>query len=290
MEEIFENMEKIEKFGFEVINDYDKLFNKLYEINNTNLITTGRYQFPISNNYFVTILNTENEKFNNFFDYIFDEKREKDINFDLKTKNNLSWEREQFYFIEPEKTNIVTLGKDIDQVIDIINDSNGEINIILDISFLVNFINKLKDKEIEDHLFDFIIYKLCLSSNRNISNFIIFDGENKYNIENLLYEKIKTIINTKYISPKINKSIVVYKKITSDDTKLYWNILSENDLSIKIKLIENDDMINNFYYGTVNNDESFISEIKIKDILKTNVFELEKNPGIVINVFSLLNN
>jgi hypothetical protein len=280
--------------NFKIISSYDELFNKLYYINGKNLITISEYQIPISNQYYIMIIDNEKEKFNGFFKYIFDEQRETSINFELDTtldselSKNLAWDKEQFYFMNMEKSNIIELGRDLDKIKEIVDDSNGGLHIIIDINYLINFITKLKNSNIQAHLYDLIIHKL--SNYTNLSNLIIFDDENKYQPTNLLFEQIKTRINNKYISSMADNIIIVYKQIKEDDYKLYWNKVNMSDISVKINQIENNDVFDNFYYGMVNNRESFICEIKINNILKNNIFELDTNPGIVLDTIDLINN
>ncbi len=275
-----------------IINDYDILFNKLYEINTSDLIMVEQLQIPISNKYYVMLFDNKKEKMNNFLNYIFDVTREKEINFTLDEKINtkIEWEKEQFYFIEPEKTNIFQLDKDFLELKDVIEESNAQLCVIIDIDYVISFIDENKKLGNQTHLYDYLIEKI--SNFKKISTVILFNEKN-IDENNILFEQIKTKFMLDYVSPFAENKIVVYKSIDDQELNLYWNILQNDDVSIKIKNISNELEENvkqhEFYLGIVNNKECFVAEVLIKNIIENNIFTLEKNPGIVIDTIDLVN-
>ncbi len=81
-----------------------------------------------------------------------------------------------------------------------------------------------------------------------------------------------------------------YKKIDNQELDMFWNITKSDDLIIKKKVIDSDfESKSKFFWGHVNHIESFICKTNIFQIIDKNVFELEKNPGIIINPVDKIN-
>ncbi len=68
---------------FQLYNDFNKLINELYRFNSLDLIYIDKYNLPVSNKYYLTIVNNleSDSKFKNFFDYAFDKTRTLEKNF-----------------------------------------------------------------------------------------------------------------------------------------------------------------------------------------------------------------
>jgi len=286
---------------FSIFNNPDKLFNYLSETNNKDLLYLNEYNIPISNKYFITLVNLQDEPFESFFSYIFDETREVTCPFVLEENNKsvtgLKWDPEQFYSIVLGEKNLKQIENDIEQVYSDVQESNANAYLILDINYLINFLIIGEKAKVPVHIFDFLLLKL---KKFNFDSIIIYDENNNYDESNLLYEQIKTnfkIIN-KFESEMFTREIQVYKKIDSNDLDIYWNMTNFNDvIDIKqqVKTPNNnddDDNIesqNSFSFGLVNGSESFISKIKILDIIEKNIFELESNPGIILDPLDKIN-
>lgn len=265
----------------------NKLFNHLYEINNKDLLYLNQYNIPISNKYYITLVPNQNEPWNSFFSYIFDETREIECPFLLNTNINtgLKWDQEQFYSIKLEESNITQLSNDLEQVYDAVSESDGQITFILDIDYLIKFLIKCEKNNTPAHIFDFILLKL---KKFNLENIIIFDFDNKYSKTNLLYEQIK--INFKitnfFDSEFITDEITVYKKLIDNELNIYWNLINPLDqieLNEKINTETISHDLIEIFHGKINNTETFISKIKISDVINKNIFELENNPGIILD-------
>lgn len=276
-----------------IINDYNQLFNLLYEINSKNLIYTNRYNIPISNKYWITLIDKDNGQFGDFFKYIFDDKREIEPNFTplTNTDMNLKWDKEQFYFIELYKSNISILENELDEVNEIINDSNASSILLIDINYLINFLIDCKEKQIPVQIYDYLLFKL---KKFNLDQIIIFDEDNKYSKTNLLYKQIDCLLNKtkKFIQilSEDSEEIYVYKNLDDNELNIYWKISNPDDLIIKKKIVETNFNSNiKFYYGNINHVESFISKIRISEIINKNIFELENDPGIIIDPIDKIN-
>ncbi len=288
---------------FSIFNNPDKLFNYLSETNNKDLLYLNEYNIPISNKYFITLVNLQDEPFESFFSYIFDETREVTCPFVLEENNKsvtgLKWDPEQFYSIVLGEKNLKQIENDIEQVYSDVQESNANVYLILDINYLINFLIIGEKAKVPVHIFDFLLLKL---KKFNFDSIIIYDENNNYDESNLLYEQIKTnfkIIN-KFESEIFTREIQVYKKIDSNDLDIYWNMTNFNDvIDIKQQVKtpnyndnDDDDNIesqNSFSFGLVNGSESFISKIKILDIIEKNIFELESNPGIILDPLDKIN-
>ena len=292
---------------FSIYNNPDKLFNYLSETNNKDLLYLNQYNIPISNKYFITLVNLQDEPFESFFSYIFDETREIACPFVLEENNKnitgLKWDSEQFYSIVLGEKSLVQLENDIEQVYSDVEESNANVYLIIDINYLINFLIIGEKAKIPVHIFDFLLLKL---KKFNFDSIIIYDETNNYTESNLLYEQIKTnfrIIN-KLDSEMFTREIKVYKKIDSNYLDIYLNITNFNDIIVikqKVKAPdskeseepketeETDQSESVFSFGLVNGSESFISKVKILDIIGKNIFELENNPGIILDPLDKIN-
>jgi hypothetical protein len=280
---------------FSIYNNPDKLFNYLSETNNKDLLYLNEYNIPISNKYFITLVNLQDEPFESFFSYIFDETREITCPFVLEENNKsitgLKWDSEQFYSIVLGEKSLTQLENDIEQVYSDVEESNANVYLLIDINYLINFLIIGEKAKVPVHIFDFLLLKL---KKFNFDSIIIYDESNNYTESNLLYEQIKTnfrIIN-KYESEIFKKEIKVYKKIDSNDLDIYWNITNFNDIiDIKqqVKAPDCEESESGFSFGLVNGSESFISSVQILDIIGKNIFELENDPGIILDPLDKIN-
>ncbi len=280
---------------FNVYNNPDKLFNYLNEINNKDLLYLNEYNIPISNKYFITLVNLQDEPFESFFSYIFDDTREVLCPFVIEENNKnttgLKWDSEQFYSIILGEKSLFQLEKDIEQVYSDVEESNANVYLLIDINYLMNFLIIGEKAKVPVHIFDFLLLKL---KKFNFDSIIIYDENNNYDASNLLYEQIKLnfrIIN-KFESEIFTKEIKVYKKIDSNELDIYWNMTNFNDIIDVKQQVKFDNQYDNqvdFSYGLVNGSESFISKIKIIDIIDKNIFELENNPGIILDPLDKIN-
>ena len=58
------------------------------------------------------------------------------------------------------------------------------------------------------------------------------------------------------------------------------------DVVIEKKIVQLDSDLNSdttYWFGLINNTESFISRVNVLDIIDKNIFELNKNSGIILD-------
>lgn len=274
-----------------IFNSVQDLANSMVKINSSwvkEVSNSKLNKFPISCCYFLTLLDTSNDnEINDLFIYINDETRTVEYPFakDIQTDYSLMMEPDQFYNINLNNinTNIKNISDNIDEFLNIVNESDGKIIFVLDILYLVNFIIELKKKSIPNHLIDMILYKLTNST--KISEIYILDKQSIItNTSNLLYTQLKMCIN-KNIDEIDEKTIVVYKDI--DETlieNVYWNIL-DPDIKITEYLGKVQSPYDNSYFNLMKIDEKkyFVKQIDISDCVDKNLYTLNDNPGIIIH-------
>ncbi len=287
---------------FHLVNSKDELFNLVMKINSKGTINMTEYNIPVSNKYFVSVMNNSDPVVNNFFEYIKDNSRSVDPPFkiDKETDTFVSLDYEQFYIVDLENTNVISLSDELDQLKNVVNESVGELILILDINYLINFIKMHKNYGNEIHISDLLIFKL---KKNNISNIIVLseqESEPEHNpilTTNLFYEQLKINLIKNY-EEKCNidtlitfgKKILVGKKISDSefDVELYWEILNKDavkqirDETINMIQIKSPITNMNFYFTKIDDQEYYVAEPKIIDFIKSNIFELELKPGIVV--------
>ncbi len=273
---------------FQIYNSFEELVNYMYVYNTTDLMHTPEYNLPISNKYYFTILNHSNSTVQSFFEYIFDKTRTKENGIKIKEgiDTSLDWEEEQFFNLKLEESNIQLMDKQIDELEKVIIDSKGEFAIIIDINYLINFIDKFRKSEQQIHLIDMLLYKL---KNFPINKIIVLDEENNYQENNLLYSQIKCVLlKNKSIS---NNKIILYKNTSDDEHNIYWRIVQDQniDLSSSKKMDSPIENLENFYLETIDDDLCYICESSIHKIIGKNIFELYYKPGIVIDPIDKIN-
>ena len=127
----------------DLINSMVKLNSSWNKVSNIKLNEKSN-KLPISCRYFLTILDSHNDlDIGNFFSYITDDTRTIDYPF-VKEPNidySMMIEIEQFHNIDLDKNlTIQNISNNIDEFINIVNESNGKIIFVLDICYLLNFI------------------------------------------------------------------------------------------------------------------------------------------------------
>jgi len=287
-----------------IFNNSNDLINSLVKINSSwvKISDEKLNKLPISCKYFLTLLDLQNDTdINNFFSYITDESRTMDYPFvkDNQIDYSLMLEIEQFYNIEiNDNQTIKDISSNIDNFINIVNESNGKIVFVLDISFLLNFMVQMKNQSKPNHLIDMILHKLTnlskiTNSNiTNVSEIFILDKHNIIsNHTNLFYLQLEKCLN----KPNGNyekKNIVVYKNVNESVIEnVYWNILDPcvkiSEHIGKIKSPYDDDTY--FNLMVINDEICFVQKISILDCIEKNLFDLNNNPGIIIDPIDRLN-
>ena len=280
---------------FRVFNNIDNLFNNLVITNNEDPIFTSKTNesIPISNKYFLTILDNKNDDIKSFFDYINDDTRA--LQYPFKKNKNIDYsfmvEFEQFYEIDLENSNLKEISDNLDIFFQIVEQSGGEIFFVLDINYLIqNFINSTKISP--NHFIDFILWKL----KSKVTYISILDSNNtvtKYN--NMLFAQLETcFINYDLSKYNLDKHLLVYKNVNEEVYEnVYWNLLypeikiTKNKEKIKSPYEEKEE--SEFSIVEINNKECFLAKITLSDIIYKNLLNLDYNPGIIIQPIDRIN-
>jgi len=281
-----------------IYNNTDDLINSMIKINSEliKINVNKSKKLPISCKYYLTIFDLIDDiEINKFFSYITDETRT--IEYPFIRDNNIDYsmmlEIDQFYNVDLccDET-IKNISNNIDYFIDVVNQSNGKIIFILDICFLLNFMIKMKNISKANHIIDLIIYKLSNLSKMtnsniiNVSEILILDRQNIIkNPENLFYIQLKYSL-MKNITTQNERYIHVYKDTDETIVKnVYWNVLdpcikiSEYISQIKSPFDDN----SYFSLVKINDKQYFVKKINVNDCIDKNLFDLDNNPGIIID-------
>lgn len=275
----------------EIFNSVEKLSNSLVKINSSwvkEVSNSKLNKFPISCCYFLTLLDISNDnEITDLFDYINDDTRTIEYPFvkDEQINYSLMLEPEQFYNIKLN-TNIKNISANIDEFLNIVNESDGKIIFVLDILYLINFMVELKKKSIPNHLIDMILHKLKNST--KISEIYILDKQSIIsNTHNLLYTQLGMCINntnTDIIDKMDETKIVVCKDIDESLMEnVYWNVLEPNTKMTeyigKVKSPYDDTYFNLMKIGE---KTYYVKQINISECIDKNLYLLNDNPGIII--------
>lgn len=277
---------------FRVFNKIDNLFNNIIITNNENPIyqTKTNESVPISNKYFLTIFDNNDSEIKTFFNYIDDETRSIEYPFEKNKNIDYSFmvEKEQFYQIDLDNSNLKEISHNLDVFFKIVEESDGEIVFVVDINLLID--NFVKSKNFTpNHLIDFILWKL-----KNKLTYILVLNSNdtikKYN--NLLFLQLETCFaNYDLNKYNLDKNILVYKDIQTEVYEnIYWNLLyPEMSITEYIKKIKSPYGDNEFDIVKINNKECFLSKISLLDIVEKNLLNLHNEPGVIIEPTDRIN-
>lgn len=271
-----------------IFNSVEKLSNSLVNINSSwvkEVSNSKLNKFPISCCYFLTMLDISNDdEIADLFDYINDETRTIEYPFvkDEQINYSLMLEPEQFYNINLN-FNIKNISANIDEFLNIVDESNGKIIFVLDVSYLVNFMIGLKKKSIPNHLIDMILYKLKNST--KILEIYILDKQSIIsNTSNLLYAQLEMCMG-KNIDELDEKKIVVCKDIDESIIEnVYWNVL-EPDTKMTEYIGKVKSPYDNSYFNLMKIQEKtyFVKQIDLSQCVNKNLYTLNDDPGIIID-------
>lgn len=194
--------------------------NQSFEINKENSI-------PVSNKYFLVLLDNDNSDWKNFFEYIGDDTRT--ISYPFSKEENIDYsfmvEPEQLYCIDIKTDNIGSISENLETFFDIVSESNGEVIFMFDINLLINNYTEAKIKSQPNHLIEFLLWRL-----KNKLDFVMVldTSDNIKNNKNMLYAQFELCVkktNANKTECNFNKNILVYKNIDANpDIDPYWNL------------------------------------------------------------------
>lgn len=277
---------------FRVFNKIDNLFNNIIITNNEDPIypTKTNESIPISNKYFLTILNNKNTDIKNFFDYINDNTRTLEYPFKKNKNINYSFmvEWEQFYQIDLDNSNLNEISVNLNDFFQIVKESEGEIVLVLDINYLIDIYVNSKNIY-SNHLIDFILWKL----KNKLTYILVLDSNitiKKYN--NMLFAQLETcFVNHDLSKYNLDHNLLVYKDVNEDIYKnVYWNLLyPEIKITEQIQKIKSPYGDSEFDIVKINNKECFLTKINLSDVINKNLLNLNNDPGIIIEPTDRIN-
>ena len=265
----------------------DLLYNDLIKYNEDDLIYTGEHNLPISNKYYIFIADTSNKDFmlyyNNLFSAI-------EVN-PLQDKIRVNFDEDQVFLYDILNYNYKATDKILYELYNNANEEGGEICVILDIGYILNFIKNTEETSgVENHIFDYITYKL---SNK-VDKLFILDEKQELGKNSLLYRDIysfnknsdktnkrmpliyynkKDCLENNYITIYENNYITIYK----NKDNLYWKILDTNStIDFSEDYGEDHDYEDKIIEVKIDKLDSLITLSEIDDeILDGNVFTKE---------------
>lgn len=279
----------------EVFNNYSELFNAIIKINSfePSWISNSKKDFvPISNKYFITMIDETNTNIQEFFKYINDDTRS--IVYPFTKENNIDYsfvlESEQLYQINLSNSNLSEISNNLDYFFQITNESEGKTILVLDINYLFDCYISTK-KLFPNHLIDFILWKL----KNKLYHIFIIDTKNTIQYQNnMLYYQFKScLINSSNLTMSFDTDLklLIYKN-TCDEVfnNIYWNILyPQMKITEHIGIIKSPFGESEFNIVKINDKECFLSKSNLSDIIDKNLLNLDNDPGIIIDPMDRIN-
>jgi hypothetical protein len=255
------------------------LYKDLIKYNEDDLIYTGEHNLPISNKYYIFIADTKNEDFmcyyNNLFSAI-----ESAVEASPLHDIRVNFDEDQVFLYDILNYNYKATDKILRELYNNANEEGGEVCVILDIGYILNFIKNTEETSgVENHIFDYITYKL---SNK-VDKLFILDEKQELGKNSLLYRDIYSL--NKNICKTI--PLIYYKKngclennyitIYRNKDNLYWKILDTNStIDFSEDFEEDHDFEDKIIEVKIDKLDSLITLSEIDDeILDGNVFTKE---------------
>lgn len=243
-----------------------ELFTDLIKYNEQNIEYLGGLQIPMTNIYYITVLDPKDTNSINFMSHVANSENPNPFD---NIKLNINIDNEQIYNINLITNSINLIDNTLTEVFENVSKSNSQISIVLDIGFIFNLISSFEKEEIEIHLYDFLLYKL----KKKINKLFILDTDNilKFNATySSVYDELKIQLLIKNDSETINipdTDITIYKYYDS----LYWRIL---DLNQHIEKLDENEVLDNISIYEIDDKEAFLKTTNISKICFTNLFEM----------------
>lgn len=259
-------------------NNPTEFFTDIIDYNNNNV----EGQLYITNIYYITFLDLQNIEIQKAIDYL------TGINYEslYEIKTDINFDEEQMCNINLVKDNIKTIDNYIKETLNNAIESNSKIVVLLDINLVFNILKLFEDKNIEVHLYDFILHIL----KNKVDKLFILDKENILVNENnkysSIYHELKIyLLNEKITEDKIlNDDIQIYKNYSM----LYWRILNNNDTINYIDNEEEDKLEKGMTIIQVNDENAILTTQQMAKIQYSNLFEMHNfvlNPLDKIKIY-----
>lgn len=260
-----------------------ELFIDLVDYNEKNIEFMGSMQIPITNIYYISFIDHNNKQITDFFEHL---KSFENQNPFENIKVNLNIDQEQVCSINLIKSTLQNINNQITETLENAKKSNSKISVILDINLLFEIIKQFEEKEIEVHLYDFILHIL----KNKVDKLFILDSNDILKVENNklsgVYDELKIfLLKDKYIpKPNTNENLVtIYKHHKS----LYWKILNLNQrISYLDPCDEEEKLADDISLVEIDDEEAILTTIDISKIIFSNLFEMHT---FVLNPLQKLN-
>jgi len=256
------------------------LYKDLIKYNEDDLIYTGEHNLPISNKYYIFIADTNNKDFmlyyNNLFSAI-ESTTEENL---LQDKIKVNFDEEQVFLYDILNYNYKATDKILRELYNNANEEGGEVCVILDIGYILNFIKNTEENSgVENHIFDYITYKF----RNKVDKLFILDEKQELQSNSLLYRdifsfnknynKIVPVIYYKKNGCLENNYITIYR----NKNNLYWKFVDTNStIDFSEDFEEDHDYEDKIIEVKIDKLDSLITLTEIDDeILDGNVFTRE---------------
>jgi hypothetical protein len=251
------------------------LYSELIAYNEDDLIYTGEHNLPISNKYYIFIVDTCNKDFMRYYDGLFNAIEENPLQ-DIR----VNFDEDQVFLYDILKYNYKTTDKILGELYNNANEEGGEVCVILDIGYILNFIRLTEGNSgVENHILDYLSYKLTAKADK----LFILDEKQELQKNSLLYRDILSL--NKNICKTI--PLIYYKKneclednyitIYRNKDNLYWRLVDTNStIDFSEDYGEDHDYEDKIIEVKIDKVDSLITLTEIDDeILDGNVFSKE---------------
>ncbi len=270
-----------------IYNDKFSLFTDIISYNEQDIIYSKEYNLPISNKYFIFILDPNNKEIQNYYNKLFN-------NYDneiLKDKIKINFDEDQVYNYNILKNNFKDFDIQFKNIYNNINESNADLCLVIDIGFILNFIEFFeKNSDLDNHIMDFLVFKLI----NKLNKIFIYDETNNFSSNSLLYLdllkclknnhninnsniKFYTIDDEKNINYINDNFVTIYK----NTNKMYWNILNLNSKILYDDEYDDNDDNNQICLVEIDDIDSLLTTRNLCDILNGNLFNTRCNKEVL---------
>ena len=281
-----------------IYKDKLSLFTDIVSYNEKDMIYSEEYNLPVSNKYFIFILDPNNKDFLNYYNKILNnddennENNENDDNEILKDKVKINFDEDQIYYYNILKNNFKDVDAKLENIFNNANESNAEICLVIDIGFILNFIKFFENNsDLDNHILDFLSFKL----EHRLDKMFIYDDTNTFSINSLLYLDLLSYSKVKY---SFNSSNIKFYTIDNDKNKnyfddnyitiykntnkMYWNILNLNSkVSYDEEYDDEDDINNQICMVEIDDIDSLLTTKNLNDLFNANIFNIECNKEVL---------
>jgi len=251
------------------------LYKDLIKYNEDDLIYTGEHNLPISNKYYIFIVDTCNKDFMRYYDGLFNAIEENPLQ-DIR----VNFDEDQVFLYDILKYNYKSTDKILGELYNNANEEGGEVCVILDIGYILNFIRLTEGNSgVENHILDYLSYKLTAKADK----LFILDEKQELQKNSLLYRDILSL--NKNICKTI--PLIYYKKneclednyitIYRNKDNLYWRFVDTNStIDFSEDYGEDHDYEDKIIEVKIDKVDSLITLTEIDDeILDGNIFSKE---------------